>query len=216
MRPGFLESDGGSPAALPPPLVALGGGGLTPEQIEMRKTGVGASEIAAVAGLNKYCSPHQVWLEKTGRAPPFEGNDATALGAYLEPWIAARYAKATGSELRRSTTLRHPEMPWALATPDRLVMGEAGPVKVLEIKTALGRSVFSWGKEGNTVPAGYQAQAQWLMHVTGIRSLDVAALVGPEFKIFPVEYDAEMVGMLVKVASNFWFNHVLADVPPKE
>lgn len=36
--------------------------------LEWRKKGIGGSDVAAIAGLNKYKSPVGVWLEKTGRS----------------------------------------------------------------------------------------------------------------------------------------------------
>ena len=40
---------------------------LTAEQIELRKTGVGSSDIGAVAGLSPYASPLDVWLQNRER-----------------------------------------------------------------------------------------------------------------------------------------------------
>ncbi|HFC9341278.1 TPA: YqaJ viral recombinase family protein, partial [Enterococcus hirae] len=37
------------------------------EWLEDRKKGIGGSDVATVLGLNKYKSPYQLWLEKTGQ-----------------------------------------------------------------------------------------------------------------------------------------------------
>ena len=38
--------------------------GLTAEQLEIRKTGVGGSDIAVLLGLNPFKTTHELWLEK--------------------------------------------------------------------------------------------------------------------------------------------------------
>ena len=44
------------------------------EWLEDRKRGIGGSDVATVLGLNKYKSPYQLWLEKTGHAPSLQLN----------------------------------------------------------------------------------------------------------------------------------------------
>lgn len=48
----------------------------SPEWLAYRRTGIGASEVGSVLGVCPWKSPVDVWLEKMGRVPPFEGNNA--------------------------------------------------------------------------------------------------------------------------------------------
>lgn len=83
--------------------------------------GLGASEIAAVAGLNPHASPWDVWLAKTGQSR-FEGNELTEWGHRLEPAIRQKYADETGYIVEvPASSMFHPARPWQRATPDGIV-----------------------------------------------------------------------------------------------
>ena len=91
---------------------------MTREQwLATRKTGIPASDAAAILGLSPWKSPLDVWLEKTGRAPIQEiapkREDLFFLGHQLEPAIAAMYSRKTGRELlqvqENRGLLRHPD-----------------------------------------------------------------------------------------------------------
>ncbi len=88
-----------------------------------RSTGIGASEVAALLGLDPRKTPLSLWLDKTGNAPPFEGNRFTEMGQRCEPVIADAYAEREGVELETCGTTRHPDLPHVFATPDRRVVG---------------------------------------------------------------------------------------------
>lgn len=187
--------------------------GLTPAQQEIRKTGLGASEVAAVAGLDPYRSALDVFSEKLGYAPPFEGNRATRLGSRLQPVIAEEaLVELGGGTLSEPGTLRHPEEPWRLATPDYLLNGDT----ILEIKHTGYRSADAWGQGEDEIPARVLAQVTWQMDVAGIHKGAVAALIGgSDLRVYPVAYDPELAQSLVSVCRTFWFENVMAGVPPE-
>lgn len=95
---------------------------------------IGASEIAAVLGLDRFTTPRQLWERKTGRAPPFTGNPDTVRGKHLEAslcsWgleLADGVRKEDEWENSHSTVLPngqieawHPTRTFARATPDLL------------------------------------------------------------------------------------------------
>src|SRR4051812_24779541 len=130
---------------------------LTPDQLKMRLSGIGGSEIAVVVGISPYAGFIDVWAVKVeGRV--FEGNAATRRGQILEPAVAAWYAEETGAQLREVGTIRHPTREIALATPDRIAT-LAGSERLVEIKTANLRQIDKWGEPGtDEVPAQYLAQ----------------------------------------------------------
>lgn len=170
--------------------------GLTARDLELRKHGIGASEISAVAGLNPYATAWDVWLEKT-TGPSEAANDAMELGNLLEDGIARFYErKHPGVRLRKSRTLAHPEHSWALATPDRFVIEGGREVRLLEVKTA-GRWVAGeWGSGVDEIPEAYIAQAQWQLFVTGKSIVDVAALVAGAPKFYRVERNDTLIAFL--------------------
>ena len=184
-------------------------------RLEARRKSLGASEIAAVVGLNPYRTAVDVWMEKTGKVQPFAGNNFTEWGLRLEDAIAQKYGEAHGVELLRSETLLHPTEPWMSATPDRIVLRQ--PKKHgLEIKNKSARQAAKWGESGtDQVPHDIATQVHWSMSVVGFDRWDVCALFGGnEDREYPIYYDAEIAAGLIEAGRDFWFSHVLADIPP--
>ena len=58
---------------------------INAQWVKARKSGVGGSDGAAIMGLNKYSSPLEVWLVKTGKqpSPDLSGNQAVEWGNIL-------------------------------------------------------------------------------------------------------------------------------------
>lgn len=186
---------------------------LTDAQIELRRHGIGASEIAAVAGLSPHATAFEVWAQKiTGQQ--IEQTDAMELGHLLEAPIATFYARRNPDvELRECGTLRHPEHPWALATPDRLVVQNDNVVRLLEVKTAGLRAVSQWGDDDDAVPEHYLAQVQWQLFVTGQHVVDVAALVAGAPRFYRIERSEVVIGFLFERAQVF-MEHLRTESPP--
>lgn len=184
----------------------------------MKRYGIGGSDAGVIAGVNKYKTPYELWMEKTGQIASFNGNEATEWGHALENAIAEQYSKKTGHKVRKSNNLiNHPKYSWMTGNLDRLIVGEK---KILEIKTALGkhRSDVEWGENGtDIVPESYFLQVQHYMAVTGFHSADIAALVsgnaGAELRIYPIERNEAIINRLIEIESEFW-NNVEKMIPP--
>ena len=188
---------------------------LTLEQIEARRQGIGGSDAGAIAGLNPWKSPVDVYLEKTGEAPEVEQNEAMYWGTLLEDTIARAYAEKTGHKIQRRTkTLRHPEMPWMLAHLDRVILGDRRGPGVLEIKTA-GRP-DGWGEPGtDEIPDYYMAQVAHYMAVTGYAWARLAVLIGGrDFRVYDIPRDDDLIDALIEIERRFWQEHVEPRVPP--
>lgn len=187
---------------------------LTDAQRQLRRRGIGGSEIGAVAGLSPYATPLDVWRAKVEGAVIPE-TPAMRRGRLLEPAVAEWYAEETGAELREVGTLQHPTRPIVIASPDRLAR-LAGEERVLEIKTAAGRLAEQWGRPGSDeVPAHYLAQVAWEMAVTDLPRADLAVLIaGEDFRIYRFERDLELEGYLFELAERFWVDCVEAGRPP--
>ena len=207
---------------------------LTDAQKAKRRSGVGSSDIGAVAGLSPYARPIDVWLVKRGLAEVPE-TDAMRLGTALEPVIADLYARehvgaqeilaAPGDVWRGTTdgTLAHPAEPWALATPDRVVCASDDPsvmpdpraARLVEIKSVAWRSAHHWGEAHDDVPPWYRAQIEWQMLVTGVGVCDLAALIGgAELRVYRIERDPELAAMLFDVGRAFWRRVERGEEPP--
>lgn len=144
------------------------------EWIEARRSGIGASDIAVLAGLTTWSSPYQVYLEKRGEIPPADETAAMARGNLLEEPVAQWWARDTGNRVRRRhAILEHPTIVdrrghhWVRASLDREVVGKP---EVLEVKTTAER----WDEP----PEHVIAQVQWQLGVTGTARAHIAALTG--------------------------------------
>lgn len=101
---------------------------LTVKQLEMRRTGISASDVSSILGLNPYRKPIDVWVDKTN-TEPFEEQEETeqqALGHVFEKYLSDYYCKKAPPGVRRRVyepkqTLQHPHIEWAFATPDRFL-----------------------------------------------------------------------------------------------
>src|SRR5512134_3290083 len=91
----------------------------------LNKSGIGASEISSIVGMNPYASPWDVWLKKTGQAPDEAENPAMEWGHRLEPAIRQKYVDDTGTLMYvPPTSIFHADTLWARATPDGIAVRE--------------------------------------------------------------------------------------------
>lgn len=177
---------------------------------ELRSHYIGGSDAAAVVGLNNFSSPYALWAEKTGRVPGFEGNLTTAVGTYLEDFVARKFSEETGKKVRRvNQSFLNSDYPWAIANIDRDIVGEdAG----LEIKTTSEMNLKRF-KNGE-YPANYYCQCVHYMAVTGKQRWYLAVLIGNrEFKWFTIERDEDEINALMRAEEEFW-ELVKQDTPP--
>ena len=182
--------------------------GLTEEQIAERRSGIGASEIAAVCGLSPWQSPLDVWLRKTGRDPETgETNEYQHWGHVLEPVVAEEFTRRTGKKVRRWAKAYRKGV--LMAHVDRIVEGTD---QYLECKTA--NSFATWAKE-DELPEYYEAQCQQIAYCSARPSGYLAALVGGQrYVAFEVQSDVEAQVALAEVGERFWRDHVEKDIPP--
>src|ERR1700689_4799218 len=110
---------------------------LNIEQITARENGIGASECAAVLGISPYCTPYELWLVKTGRAPKESilNESRVRLRHAHEQTIADEYAFQKGVKLKRvNKTIFNKNYPHMLCHLDRLVIGQR---KIVECKSSM-------------------------------------------------------------------------------
>jgi putative phage-type endonuclease len=174
----------------------------TPEWVEARRSGIGASEAAAAIGLSPWESPLSLWARKCGLVPDQEVNDAMVLGQLMEPVLAQLYKLATGEDLRRrNQLLRHPVYPWMLASLDRVRTGR----RIVELKhTASGAG---YGEPGtDEVPDLVLAQVIHQMAVLDAPEADVAVLVAGRapLRIYTVRRDADAEAIVIDQEREFW------------
>lgn len=184
---------------------------LSAEQHARRRTGIGGSDAAAAIGLNPYYSAVELWMEKRGELPPFEGNEATKWGKLLEPAVRQEYAEQTGRVVRLPPeTLVHPKHTWVVCHPD----GVTDDGRLYEGKTA--RFPDGWGEPGSdAVPEQYLIQCQHSMLVTGLRVADLAVLIGgQDFRLYEIPADDGLQAAILDAETEFWTHVTRGTRPP--
>ena len=178
--------------------------------LEHRQKSIGGSDASAIIGFNHYCSPYTVWCDKLGKLPPKEDNEAMRLGRDLEDYVAKRFTEKTGKKVRRENNiLINPDIPFAHANVDRMIIGEdAG----FEAKTT---SVLNLSKFKNgEYPATYYVQCVHYLMVTGCQRWYLGVLIlGQGFRDFVIERDEGEIEALKKSEEAFW-EYVSTNTPP--
>ena len=189
------------------------------EWLELRKNGIGASEVASVIGISPWDSPFALFLRKTGQCPPIEENQAMKMGHLLEPIVVQLWEEATGFKAVKASAkdiiYQDPGHPWRIVTPDRIAY-EINPSTGKKQKVLVEAKTSSMSFDPDNLPVYYIAQCQYQMHVTGIHVCYLCWLTaGREFGYTRIEYDAEFAEWLASEVDRFWNNCVLGGEEPE-
>lgn len=186
---------------------------LTVEQQAMRRTGVTATDSVVIAGEPYFGRTSlNVYNEKIGAAPAWEGSVATRAGDHNEAFIMELLAEEYSLTLTQGTTERHSILDYILATPDRNVVDKNGSrIAVAEAKFVGYRQAFRW--DGGP-PEAVIVQVTKQMIVTGQRIGYVAALLGTEPQFHVLEFHDSLASGLLEMDESFWKGNVLPRVPP--
>tara|TARA_Y100000593_G_scaffold24468_1_gene48797 strand:- start:90 stop:1019 length:930 start_codon:yes stop_codon:yes gene_type:complete len=186
--------------------------------LELRKTYIGSSEWAVVAGIfNQYKSPLGVYTDKINGYESFD-NLRMKLGRDIEPMIAKWVEEEMDCKVAIDGYVRfHPKYDFLATNLDGVIHHADTTRSVLEIKTASSVARDTWGAE---LPIQYYTQIQGQMAVTGMKKAYVAILTfgyaGPEsFEIQEYDYDEEFADMVINKCVDFWYNHIVPQHPPE-
>ncbi len=178
---------------------------------EAARRGLGASDAAALVGLNPYDSLPALYARKkglldTGPTP------AMRVGLAVEPLVEQLWREATGKRCRQVRGLFvDGEKDYFRAHVHRKVVGEnaglslkmAGPFAKLDLK-------------GPRPPALYLCQCQWIMMVCGFDRMYLAllSLNGYRLRCWELAPDRLMIQALRRAGEDFWNRHILLDQTP--
>lgn len=171
--------------------------------LDLRSTGIGASEIAAVLGESRWKSPLALYAEKTGESSESSDNEAMFWGLRLERIVADVFSERTGRAVMWSgEMLRSREHPWALATLDALVAPSKDVRWPLDSKTSSAFKADDW-EDGP--PREYYLQLQQQMLVTGASRASIACLLGGQRLVWcDVERDEIEIRRIIHAGRAFW------------
>lgn len=171
--------------------------------LAMRGSGIGASESAAVLGLDPFQSAFTLFQRKLGLIETPD-NEAMKWGRRLETACADAFAEEAGRKVwGGGIMLRSKHFPWLFATPDREQRApEWNEDGLLEIKTTGAHMASEWSDE---FPVYYQVQLQHQLIVTGLTRGTLACLIGGQrFVWADFERNDEFCKLLIRKTEDFW------------
>lgn len=181
----------------------------TPEWLAFRRKGIGASDVAAIIGVSPWSTPYQLWLDKTGRKPAFEGNSATIRGQELESKARSRYELEALEDMPPGISI-HPKYEICRASLDGI---RSDNKLILELKCP-GEKSHAVAMSG-VIPEHYIAQIQFQLAVTGADLCHYFSFGPDETSILiEVKPDIKMQGELILAALTFWEKYVETDIAP--
>lgn len=185
-----------------------------------RRTGIGSTDAAVIAGATRWKSPLQLYAEKIGAVPESaDETEAQRWGKLLEPLIADEYKRETSREVFDPgpyTIQRAMGMPWLISTIDRFVMAPSDHdgAGVLELKTGSAFTRAEWAEEP---PLMYQVQVQHQLAVTGHQWGSIAVLLGGQaFLWTDVRRDDKFIAELLEQEAQFWWRVEHRKPPPPD
>lgn len=193
---------------------------LTAEQKELRKTGIGGSDVNAVYSLEPYGCAKRLYLNKTSDIDVDIDNPHIRRGNRQEPVARAVYTELLGREvknLENSLVFVHKEHPFIRGFVDGLYNNKDGtPGGVLEIKCPGAQSFKRIKKEG--LSSAWLLQLHHYLAIVpeayGQRgSFAVYCAETDEMHVVDVERDEELINQVVASEVAFW-GKVLALTPP--
>jgi len=190
---------------------------ITAEQRERRRKHVGASDVAALFGLDPFKNAADVYWSKMGVDAPV--NEAMMQGNFLEGGVLDWAAEQLDGEIHRDVEFGKDER--VLSCNLDGLMTDGGRV-VVEAKTSgIGNPYFDpeqygWGDDwSDYVPDHIVLQVQTQMSVADCGSAYVAALLGGHgFHIYQIERADNIIEAITEKVDKFWIDHVLAESPP--
>lgn len=190
--------------------------------------GLGGTDIGAILGLSPYKTPLELWSELVS-GEPSKSRDLLHLrfGQYAEGFIAQEYERSKQMfTVEHEPTVFHKEHGFMFGHIDRFVLdrpdtpavidGVITASRILECKTSSSFNKSDWGEAAtDQVPPLYLVQCAWYLALTGCEAADLAVLIGnSDFRIYSIERDLELEGLILDHAKRFWFDHVIGLKPP--
>ncbi len=183
--------------------------GLTEQQLADHRSGIGSSDAAAVCGLNKWRSPVDVWMEKTGQQRSVTENMAMRCGTLMEPVVAQLFLDANPDRKIRRWGRAYRKHGFMVSHVDRIISDNKA---ILEIKTAGFHQASRW--DDGLVPDEYLIQVHHQMICANRKHAYLAVLIGGnDYRQYHIPRDDGLCESLVVREREFW-DHVENRTPP--
>lgn len=176
---------------------------------------IGASDVAAILGVDPWKSSGDVWARIVHGIQEPAGEPAY-WGLALESAIARRFADDHGLVLDSPPSIVAPHgRPWQRVSLDR-TYSIRGSVGIVELKTCSRERANGLGAPGSEdVLTEHWIQVQVQMEAVGAPVAHLPYLVaGQDYLEYQVPAAPEVQAAIVEECERFWVDHVVARVPP--
>jgi putative phage-type endonuclease len=176
---------------------------LTEQQIQERRNYLGASDIPILLGISPWQTPYDLYRFKVYGERSQEVTDAMQLGNFLERGLVDFYSHKHGVVVETGmNTILHPTKSYLACNLD----GRIDKDTILEVKTGA-----QYWKDG--IPVYYEAQCQWIMHLSGATKCIVIGYIGGRYNEYEIIYNLELCVIMEQRADEFW-QLVTTQTPP--
>lgn len=167
-----------------------------------RNKGLGGSDIPVLMGLSPWKTPHDLYLEKIGKATEKSIKEnqkhILGMGKTLEPYIIRSFEEDTGDKVtRQQEIITHPIYDFLYGTID----GVCGD-KLIEIKTT-SSYVDSWNESPPKYVLAQVAYYANLLNTNGAKIVVLFRDTG-EIRTYTYERDQEAEEQIITSAVGFW------------
>jgi len=149
------------------------------EWLEVRRAGIGGSEVSTICGLNPWQSPYTLWASKRGLIAPQSESPALEWGKRLEPVVIDKFVDSHPElDVYTSVGTWSGIVDWQIANPDAIFETPMGELGIFEAKTTLYPD--GWGANGSGaqgVPLYYRTQVQWYLQAMGLKRAIVGVFI---------------------------------------
>lgn len=194
---------------------------------QLRRVGIGGSDVGAILGLNEYTSPLQIYKAKVENIKKDLSNNVNVKkGNDLEDLIRGKYVTVEFAKLgytikKVQCMLINQKYPWLRANLDGIAVKNDSDKHtdniVIEIKYVSEWGETKWnGDDYFGIPPSYYAQVQTYMLVTGAKKAVVCALFDStwEVKYYTIPRNEEFIEDLINKTKMFYEYHMLMKIPP--
>lgn len=198
--------------------------------IELRRGGLGGSDVPAVAAMDPARSRWEVYLSKVApdldRDEPEDGSrleERFWFGHQMEHVAARRFKmRHPGTRVSRLGMIARKDAPWMRVNVDYMVHGCPDGPCILEIKNRDKFAARDWDPDGDPekIPDAAAIQTLWGLIVLGGPAAGyshahlLAVIGGNELREYTIRYDPALAATVTEEGSWFWHEHVLTRVPP--
>jgi putative phage-type endonuclease len=176
---------------------------LTEQQIQERRNYLGASDIPILLEISPWQTPYDLYRFKAYGERSQEVTDVMQIGNFLERGLVDFYSHKHGIAVETGmNTIFHPTKKYLACNLD----GRIDKDTIVEVKTGA-----QYWEDG--IPVYYEAQCQWMMHLSGATQCIVIGYIGGRYNEYEIIYNLELCMILEQRADEFW-QLVTTQTPP--